>query len=508
MSFSFLYFINSHHIHYHIHFKLLYSSLLRHEYTENEVIDAIVYRKPIAIKAVYYLIDKRLKQGLGFPDGDYQPSNENENHSHQHHAQQHHHKPMGSAVSTQSHYHHPNILIDNNANIMHTHIPSAPASGIVKQNSQLLPKRHGIQLVARSSSQKNVDFKSIFNNLTMNPGNMSSNTSLVNNHRVNSLSTNLNRELTNETDSPSPDFIAAAMSPIKPFQPTSNQTLNSNTSLHQINSASSTRNTKATNYQDIIQRKQQQQQQVLIAANSNSSLNNANKYLSNDRYYVPINASGNSGSSSLYHHNNRMSPSSEDSYAPVTSVHYHTAETRATSNYTNINPNTRTLTGNHGNGTVAATQATTTTTATAQGTANGNANGMRSLPSSIYRGSPERSLPRSPERMASDNHNSGGAANNYRPTTSRISSSRPSVNDMSITTVYDGSNSQQQQQQQHKYKASNYLGAKRSLTACDDPTHDTSKMKNSASLIKTRQLQMGKAKIELDTQPSKKKSII
>ena len=49
------------------------------------------------------------------------------------------------------------VNINNNTN----------SNGIIKQNSQLLPKRHGVQVPTRSSSQKNVDFKSLFNNMNL-----------------------------------------------------------------------------------------------------------------------------------------------------------------------------------------------------------------------------------------------------------------------------------------------------------------------------------------------------
>ena len=106
------------------------------------MIDAIVYRKPVALKAVYYLIEKRLKLGLSFPETDF---TDNENVL----------RPANTA----------NLLTNT------THMPSSvnggTSNGVVKHNSQLLPKRHGVP-VARSGSQKNVDFKSIFNNMNIN----------------------------------------------------------------------------------------------------------------------------------------------------------------------------------------------------------------------------------------------------------------------------------------------------------------------------------------------------
>ena len=117
--------------------------------------------------------------------------------------------------------------------------------------------------------------------------------------------------------------------------------------------------------------------------------------------------------------------------------------------------------------------------------------GIRSLPGSVYRGSPERSLPRSPERQMT---NENGSTNNYRPT-SRISSSRPSVSELQNTTDknYDA----------QKFRVANYLATKRSLTSCEEshPHDSISKQRNSA-IVKNRQLQMGKAKIDLETQNS------
>ena len=99
------------------------------------MIDAIVYRKPVALKAVYYLIEKRLNQGLPFPESDFTYT-DNEN------AKQ-------AVLSSRG-------------------TPTTTSSGVVKHNSQLLPKRHSVGVTIRSGSQKNVDFKSIFNNMNIN----------------------------------------------------------------------------------------------------------------------------------------------------------------------------------------------------------------------------------------------------------------------------------------------------------------------------------------------------
>ena len=110
-----------------------------------------------------------------------------------------------------------------------------------------------------------------------------------------------------------------------------------------------------------------------------------------------------------------------------------------------------------------------------------------------YRGSPERSLPRSPERQIDTNTNT-----NYRPT-SRISSSRPSVSELQQTTTDKNFDAQ-------KFRVANYLATKRSLTSCEEShphetTANASKQRSSA-VVKNRQLQMGKAKIDLETQNS------
>jgi hypothetical protein len=47
---------------------------LRHGYSEQEMEEAILHRKPIASRALYTLIERRLKEGLGWPDRTYHSS--------------------------------------------------------------------------------------------------------------------------------------------------------------------------------------------------------------------------------------------------------------------------------------------------------------------------------------------------------------------------------------------------------------------------------------------------
>lgn len=46
----------------------------RYGYSEHEIEDAILHRKPIACRALYSLIERRLKDGLGWPDRTYSTS--------------------------------------------------------------------------------------------------------------------------------------------------------------------------------------------------------------------------------------------------------------------------------------------------------------------------------------------------------------------------------------------------------------------------------------------------
>lgn len=143
---------------------------------------------------------------------------------------------------------------------------------------------------------------------------------------------------------------------------------------------------------------------------------------------------------------------------------------------------------------------------------------IRSLPPSVYRGSPERSLPsRSPDRVGSGTVTAAPTEYGSTRPVSRVSSSRPSVVSSSadVATVYDvasvasgGGGAPGSIHSQPKYKVINYLATtKRSMTSCDDATFGDAKQKiaaaaAAATLSKNRQLTMGKAKIDLDTQPS------
>lgn len=47
---------------------------IRYGYSEHEVEEAVLHRKPIACRALYTLIERRLKEGLGWPDRTYNSS--------------------------------------------------------------------------------------------------------------------------------------------------------------------------------------------------------------------------------------------------------------------------------------------------------------------------------------------------------------------------------------------------------------------------------------------------
>lgn len=350
------------------------------------------------------------------------------------------------------------------ANLNNNNINHVILNGVTKHNSQLLPKRHGVQVVTRSSSQKNVDFKSIFNNMNLNGTTNTNNQTNTNNSNANrnlySSTTNRDDTSNNYSNSPSPDFIAAAMSPIKTSQ--------ANGAATQLNSASSARhNSRQTNYQDLVNQRKLNNTNPNPNPNSNSNSNivqSRSSAVSNgsqnenrvDRYYMPSQqAEPDNFNNSNNNANNQV-------------VYYQSGDNRIV-----VNSN---ATNRH------------------------NTAGIRSLPGSIYRGSPERGVPNRspdrPERSADYNNNSI----NHRPTTSRISTSRPTDVISSMSTdnkTYDT---------QQKFKVVNYLAAKRSLTSCDESTFEgrqKSQLNTSTSnIVKTRQLQMGKAKIDLDTQPS------
>ncbi len=108
----------------------------------------------MALKAVYYLIEKRLKQGLSYPEIDFNLNEHNDNSNAILQA-----KPSNNSNNS--------LFSNNNTNTINSAKISNSNSnnGVTKQSSQLLPKRHStVQLMPRSGSQKNVDFKSIFNN--------------------------------------------------------------------------------------------------------------------------------------------------------------------------------------------------------------------------------------------------------------------------------------------------------------------------------------------------------
>jgi hypothetical protein len=48
--------------------------LFRHGYSEHEIEEAVLHRKPIASRALYILIERRIKAGLGWPDPTYNAS--------------------------------------------------------------------------------------------------------------------------------------------------------------------------------------------------------------------------------------------------------------------------------------------------------------------------------------------------------------------------------------------------------------------------------------------------
>lgn len=419
---------------------------------------------------MYYLIEKRLKQGFNFPDPDFNHLLESKN-SNKLNAYKTHLINESNSHPT----HNTNIInsagiyagfastttatANGNMNGIHLSQPINTtvqlANGLSKQNSQLLPKRHGVQLAQRSSSQKTVDFKSMLNNLN--------NSTRVNSNKDNDSLGNSNNM---DSNSPSPDFIAAAMSPIKigPNQ----------TSGVQLSSASSLRNSRQANYQDLNTRKaiNSSNNSINVVYNSNTNVNklsgdaqsraSAISYTTsqNDRYYMPR---ANGDDTPSYHH----------------TQHYH----QSNESRTPVNPSAMNVVNS----------------------ANvKNIGSIRSLPSSIYRGSPERSLPRSPDRPQNDfvnnnNHvNANGNSTNNRPT-SRISSSRPSVSDMSAMSDHHPKTHIDATGQ--KYKVINYLNSKRSITSFDEMANND-KQKMMSTVVKNRQLHMGKAKIDLETQPS------
>jgi hypothetical protein len=442
------------------------------------VIDAIVYRKPVALKAVYYLIEKRLKQGLNFPDSDFNALiNENEPSNDSGANIKVIYKNQQSDINNVK-----NIEINNNQNqtvlfnnsqfqnvgnnqsnannINFQNISNMNSNGITKHNSQLLPKRHGVQIASRSNSQKNVDFKSIFNNQT---------TINDNTYNRNLHSSTTNREEStniNNSNSPSPDFIAAAMSPIK----TNNGTLISTQATSQLNSASSNRNSRQTNYQEAALQKKSSNN--IITNNSISNSNNNINFLKNSNEVQSRNSAISNGETRMDHYyvqlqsNSTNNNTPDDNYQQV--IYYQT------------NGNENRLANNNNNNNNASISSVY------------NRNQIRSLPGSIYRGSPERSLPRSPDRVERPIDYNNFHSN--RPTTSRVTPTRQAANEnLTSEKTYDSNN--------QRFKVVNYLSTKRSLTSCDESGFERNKTA-SINPIKTRQLPMGKAKIDLDTQTS------
>lgn len=122
---------------------------------------------------------------------------------------------------------------------------------------------------------------------------------------------------------------------------------------------------------------------------------------------------------------------------------------------------------------------------------------MRGLSNNVYQRSPERSIPKS-----SDRHS--GADVQYRPS-SRISSTRPVHSEIG---QYSTPPSDKYSGDVPKYKVINYLAAKRSSTSCDDTNPNSYDSKSKAAVngvAKNRALNMGKAKIDLENQNSKRK---
>jgi hypothetical protein len=353
-------------------------------------------------------------------------------------------------------------------------------NGIIKQNSQLLPKRHGVQVPIRSSSQKNVDFKSLFNNMNQKSAtskkNSSNNVIEIQNNEMPIPNNNSNNNNSNNNNamSPSPDFIAAAMSPVKYVsnQQTHQQTMNiqlpsanqralkhADLSRKVSNSSTSNRINETSSINDIIRYSESRH-----SAASNLSTTQQNDYKI-ERYFSPT---------QLNHNHHQMVVIEEQQQ-----------HSRPFSNNNN-SKNIKSINGENGGSRIL-----------------NYANSIRSLPSSIYRASPERNLPRSPERVTdlnayisivnpnNNNNNNMIHSNNYRPTTSKSSIKS---NDFSV--MNDVSNNQNP-----KTTFSN----KRSLTSCEESTFE-SRQKNQIninSIIKNRQLHLGKAKIDLDTQQGK-----
>ena len=384
----------------------------RHDHSENDIIEAIVHRKPISIKAMYYLLEKRIKQGLNFPDVDLAIDDNELN------------------LEVLSNKKSNNTYINNN-NTTPGNVNNS-VSALTKHNSQLLPKRNAIRdnHVGRTASQKNVDFKFIYNNLNYMKNKNES--EATNGNTISSVVARPESALSSK--SPSPDF-SLAINPIK----TVGVSQSNVGKLNNENYKSS-----GSNYQDIVFRK------------SSNCSNTSNNVLSNPLSANTMNNNTSDNVNSNIKISNAIEPNKDRSI--------------------NI-PNT---TGSRNDRYFMAISMN-----------NNPPNGIRSLPGSIYRGSPERSLPRSPDYTQNNNHSQIN-----RPTTSRVGSSKPSIST-------ENSNSEKYYDT-NKFKT-NYYISKRSLTSCDETGFES--RNKSSNILKSRQLQMGKAKIDLGTQQSKSKKI-
>jgi hypothetical protein len=148
---------------FHCHAFILKISTSRYDYTDSEIIDAIVNRKPIALKAIYYLIEKRLKQGLALPEHDELAATIG-NHGGVREA---------NRAQTQAHYTTTLVKANSGSMLMANNLNNTllvgngksqrivtAAQTLVKQHSQLLPKRSSAMLAVqthtptRSNSQR------------------------------------------------------------------------------------------------------------------------------------------------------------------------------------------------------------------------------------------------------------------------------------------------------------------------------------------------------------------
>ena len=368
---------------------------------------------------MYYLLEKRLKQGLNFPDVDYAFDDNDVN--------------VETLSNKKSNSSYTNNTVNNVNNGMST---------IIKHNSQLLPKRNPVKdnSINRTTSQKNVDFKFIYNNMNNYNNNKNAENDIAN---ANTTNTSGRPESAMSSKSPSPDY-SLAINPIRTIGTSSSNGTNPN-----IGTAKNSR----SNYHDIVYRKSSN------SNNSNSNnvqtpLNNATN--NNNNNSIDINKISNN-------YNDRGVTTASSSISRTDRYFVALSMNNAAQNAQNEEINkTRNLSNNN------------------------PPNGIRSLPGSIYRGSPERSLPRSPDYTSNHNH----LQNSNRPTTSRVGSSKPSVVSENSTSekYYDA----------HKFKP-NYYMSKRSLTSCDESGFDRNR---STNVLKSRQLPMGKAKIDLGTQQS------